>query len=302
MSENTRNFCLFIDGLRLDRHISREELIDGIVSLSQYKRYLRGAASIPNSVLIQIADRLKLSISGLHHVYESKQNSQLNKISNIYTYMKNFKFNDAYSSANKIRDDIFISSYNKLFFDFCLISIQHNLGMVSDIHALEMYSTLIDYPECIENETFNWIEINILMEIVKVSSKMDNFSPSNHMYKIVTSPEFKFLSSGDSLFIPTILSSLSPILGKQQKFEEVLVLAKEGIDYCRKYQTSGALATLFLTEAFALVDLNRIEEAKESSKKALMQIYIEDNVEKFAHFKKIIMKRIDLTEENLKFY
>ena len=144
MSDDTKDFGLFIDGLRLDRNVSREDLIDGIISLSQYKRYLRGATSIPNSILLQLADRLKLSISSLHHIYESKQNTQLRKITNIYTLMKQFCFEDAYKSAMVIRDDVFISSYNKLFFDFCFICIQHNLHMVSDIHALELFPIVLE--------------------------------------------------------------------------------------------------------------------------------------------------------------
>ncbi|AIO19546.1 hypothetical protein KQ51_01670 [Candidatus Izimaplasma bacterium HR1] len=301
MSENTRDFGLFIDGLRLDRNISREDLIDGIISLSQYKRYLRGATSIPNSVLLLLADRLKLSISSLHHVFETKQNKQLQKLTNIYTLIRQLRYQDAYNKAVILRDDVFISTYNKSFFDFCFVCIQHNLQMVSDIHALELYSIMVDYPNCVKNETYNWIEINILMEIVKVSSIMDNYEPSIHMYQIITSSQFKYISSGDSLFIPTVLSTLAPILGRQQKFEEVVNIAKEGIEYCKKYQTSGALATLYLTKSFALKDLSRLDEAKESGKKALMQVYIEDNPAKFSQFKDLLINRLDLTSEDLRF-
>jgi len=46
MENKAREFGLFIDGLRLERNISREDLCDGIMSLSQYKRYLRGDTSI----------------------------------------------------------------------------------------------------------------------------------------------------------------------------------------------------------------------------------------------------------------
>lgn len=294
MSVITNDFGLFIDGLRLDRNISREELIDGIVSLSQYKRYLRGATSIPNVILVQLADRLKLSITGLHNTYEVKQDLQKKKIYDIYTKMRSSLLKEAYASSLKIRSDVFISDYNKLFFDYCYIYIQHHLEMVSDIHALGMYSELVGYPKCIKNETFNWVEINILMEIVRVSALIENYLPSQHMYEIVTSPAFKFISAGHVNFIPTVFSTLTPVLGKQDKNEEVIRLANEGINYCMKHQISSALAALYMSKTIALSKLDRIDEAKESGKRALMQYYIDDNKVNFAYYKKLLEENIEL--------
>lgn len=294
MSEDSRDFGLFIDGLRLDRNMSREELVDGIVSLSQYKRYLRGASSIPNGILIQLADRLKFSITGLYNTYEVKQDMQKKKIINIYSLMRSSKHKEAYGLTQKLRDEVFISDYNKLFFDYCFIYIQHNLEMVSDIHALGMYSDLVDYPNCIENDTFNWVEINILMEIVRVSSLIENYIPSQHMYEIITSPTFKFISAGHIDFIPTVFSTLTPVLGRQNKNEEVLTLANEGIAYCKKHQISSALAALYMSKTIALSSLDRIDDAKASGKRALMQYYLEDNMVNYEYYKKLLANSIEL--------
>ncbi len=294
MSDTTQDFGLFIDGLRLDRNMSREELVDGIVSLSQYKRYLRGATSIPNTILVQLADRLKFSITGLHNMYEVKQDTQKKKIIAIYSHIQASKFKEAYELAQKLRDEVFISDYNKLFFDYCFIYAQHNLEMVSDVHALGMYSELVNYPNCVKNETFNWVEINILMEIVRVSSLIENYLPSQHMYEIITSPTFKFISAGHINFIPSVFSTLTPVLGQQDKNEEVLRLANEGIAYCRKHQISSSLASLYMSKTIALSSLERVDEAKVSGKKALMQYYIDDNKRNYEYYKKLLRESIEL--------
>lgn len=294
MSETTQDFGLFIDGLRLDRNMSREELIDGIVSLSQYKRYLRGATSIPNSILVQLADRLKFSITGLHNMYETKQDMQKKKIMNIYSLMRSKNIEQAYKEAKKLTEEVFISDYNKLFFDYCYIYIQHHLELVSDVHALGMYSSLVDYPNCVNNDTFNWVEINILMEIVRVSALNENYTPSQHMYEIITSPTFKFVSAGHVNFIPTVFSTLTPVLGKQNKNEEVIKLTNEGIAYCKRHQISSGLAVLYMSKTIALSSLDRIEEAKVTGKKALMQFYIEDNMISYDYYKKLLENSIDL--------
>ena len=84
MENESREFGLYIDGLRLERNMSREDLCEGIMSLSQYKRYLRGDTSIPNGKLVMIADRLKFSINDIHFMFRKKHNTEYSyKVSNI---------------------------------------------------------------------------------------------------------------------------------------------------------------------------------------------------------------------------
>jgi len=160
MENDAREFGLFIDGIRLERNMSREDLCDEIMSLSQYKRYLRGDTSIPNGKLVLIAERLRFSINDIHFMFRKKHNDEYNTIIKIYNKIKSNEYNDAYEIAKNYIKSIFVSEYNQLFFDFCLITIQYRLKMVSDIHVLDLYSKLISYPDCANNESFNMVEIS----------------------------------------------------------------------------------------------------------------------------------------------
>lgn len=286
MESEIREFGLFIDGLRLERNISREDLCDGIISLSQYKRYLRGDASIPNNKLVLIADKLKFSISEIHMMYQNKQDKQYKKIIDIFYHIKSGKLTEGYKKANELKSEVFVSSTNLLFFDYCFAALQHGLNMVSDIHVLELYSEMIDYPECAKNESFNWVEINILIQIVLISSKIENYEPVDVMYRILTSDNKKFAFSSNGIYVPAIYSTLAQILGKQNEFNRVIEITGRGISYCLKYETSNALSLLLILNAYALHDLDKIEEAKNSAKKAFMQLYIEDKPEKLNYFQK----------------
>ncbi len=299
MEDNSRDFGLFIDGLRIDRNLSREDLTDEIISLSQYKRYLRGAASIPNSILIQLADRLKFSISDIYLMYRSRSDNQYKKISNIYIKIKENKFKEAMELANRLRDEVILSDYNKLYFDFCYITIQHNLNMVSDIHVLGMYSNLIDYPKCSKNDSFNWVEINTLMSIVTISAKMENYEPSKIMYETMISDKFASSYSGDLNFLPVIYSNLAQILGIQAEYNSVVALTRKGIEYCKRYEISASLSKLFMFNALAYSDLNKMDEAKSSAKKAYMQLYIEGDSALIKHYSDRIEKRFEISIEEL---
>lgn len=285
METDTREFGLFIDGLRLERNMSREDLCENVISLSQYKRYLRGDASIPNNKLVQIADRLKFSISEIHTMYTHRSDKQYNKINDIYNLIQMHKYNEAYKLANDYKNTVIVSEYNKLFFDFCLIIIQHNLNMVSDVHVLEIYSRMINYPFSTSNESFNWVELNILIQIVKISAKIGNYEPSGVLYKLLTTNAISINFNRQANYMPGIYLTLAQILGAQEKFEQVTEITNLGIEFCNKNEVSTALSHLFLINAYANFDINNTTEALESAKKAFMQLHIENKPQKYEQFK-----------------
>ncbi len=299
MGADARDFGLFLDGLRIDRSISRENLCENIISLSQYKRYLRGDASIPNNKLVLLADRLKFSISEIHIMYQKQQDKQYSKIIDIYYLLKQGSLTDAFEKANILKKEVFISNSNELFFNFCYIRIQHSLNIVSDVHVLELYSKMINYPECAKNESYSWIEITIMISIVVISSKIENFEPSNIMYRILTSDNTKFGFSSSGTYVPAIYSSLAQILGKQGKFNEVIEITDKGIEYCLKYESSNVLSLLFILKSYALFDVKQIDEALKSAKRAFMQLYIEDKLDEIEWFKKSFESRFNMKLEDL---
>ncbi|MCK5388242.1 MAG: helix-turn-helix transcriptional regulator [Candidatus Izimaplasma sp.] len=299
MENDAREFGLFIDGLRLERSISREDLCEGIMSLSQYKRYLKGDTSIPNGKLVQIAERLKFSIADVHLLFSKKHNEELNKIYSIYRLIRTNSYKEAYKESQLMKKDVIVSEYNKLFFDFCLIKLQHALKMVSDVHVLQLYSNLIDYPNCANNDSFNIVEISALIEIVTISSNMDNFEPSQIMYRILSSSTFSYSSSGDSTFLPIIYSSLSGILGMQGENEKVIAISQNGIDYCLSHETFGALSHLLFYNSLAYLYLGNRDFALKVMKKAFMQLFLENSPKKFETFKLSFEKEFEMKIDDL---
>ena len=299
MENKAREFGLFIDGLRLERNVSREDLCDGIMSLSQYKRYLKGDTSVPNSKLVQIAERLKFSITDIHLLFRKKHNEELNKIHSIYRLIRINNYKKALEESQLIKNDIIVSEYNKLFLDFCLIKLQHALKMVSDIHVLDLYSKLIDYPSCVDIDSFNIVEISTLIEIVTISSNMGNFEAAEIMYRILSSDTFSYSTSGDPTFLPSIFSSLSSILGMQEQHDKVKTLSQRGIDYCLINETSNALSHLFFYNSLAELNLGNRDKALISMKKSFMQLYLENKPKKFETFQKSFEKEFKMKLDDL---
>lgn len=300
MSEQTKEFGLFIDGLRIDRNLSREDLCDGIISISQYKRYLNGSASIPNNKLIELADRLNFSISEIHSLFQKKHNIQYNQIVEVFTLVKQNDFQSAYEKALIIQKDPIISGTNEMFLNYCLIKCQYHLELASKIQALSKYSDLIGYPECITKLSFNRTELAILIEIVYIAGSMDNYEPVDLLYKVISSENFQYISSDDRSFVPALYYSLAVALNKQEKLNEAVNVTENAISYCVTYETSNAISHLFLANSFAQFDLGNIEKAMIAAQKALMHLYIEGNTLLYDTFAKAIESRFQISIEELK--
>ncbi len=299
MEDNAREFGLFIDGLRIERQLSRESLCEGIMSLSQYKRYLRGDTSIPNNKLLLLADRLKFSISDLHIMYRSRQDTQFKKIGKINKLIRERQYRNALDSINKMKSEVFISDYNKLYFDYCYITVQYNLKLVSDVHVLGMLSNLIDYPDCMKNESFTWLELSILFYIVIISSQMENYEPSERMYEILTSSFFQQTVLEESSLIPLFYSTLSQIMGAQKRYKEVIELTSKGIDYCLRLDIFTGLPRLFLFNSFANYDLDNCDLAIKNAKKAFMILYVENKEDIIEQFRILFENKFDKKLEEL---
>jgi len=299
MNAEARDFGLFIDGLRLERDLSREDLCNNIMSLSQYKRYLRGDTSIPNRKLILIADKLRFSINELHILFSRKYDIDKNKVLHLYKLVHEQKVEEAYKLGRQLGKASFISNYTTQMYDFCMLILQHSLNLVSDIHVLGLYSKLIDYPNCIQKSSFNMIEISTLIQIVNLSAKSGDFEAANFLYDILSNDNFSLSSSDKSSYLPSVYSNLAKILGMQEDFTKVLEITNKGIEYCKLNSRTASLPNLFFYNALAHLVLNQREQALISAKKTFMLIYIESNTEKFETFKNLFEKQFDMELDDL---
>jgi tetratricopeptide (TPR) repeat protein len=275
----SREFALFIDGIRIERGITRVDFIDEIVSLSQYKRYLKGAAPIPNNIVIQLADRLKYNITDLYSIYTRKYSKEDHELKDIYKLIQNYKYQEAYEKLMVINQELLISNYYKDLYDYCLLFVQHRLGKVSDVHVLNLYSQIIDYANFFNKDSFNLVEISAINQIVVISSKMENYEPADRLYQLLTASNFNYAKSDDNSIISLIYYNLGRVIFRQEDYQRTKELCKIGIDFAIKHENSNGLPHLLLLQSLAYKNLGDIESAYETITKCFFQLIILNNSE-----------------------
>jgi len=299
MESMSREFALFIDGIRIERGISRLDLIDGIISLSQYKRYLRGVTAIPNDIILEIASRLKYSITDLYSLYTRKHSKEDTLIREVYNELRIGRFQEAYEKLSNLNPESFVSEYYKTSYDFCMIYVQHSLNRVSDIHVLQMYSELINFPECMNNDSFNFVEISTLTQIIRVSSTINNFDAANKLYAIMSSGKFNYSTQNENSLIPVLYYTIAIVFYKQDEYEKAIELASQGIQSAIKNENTNALPQIYMLDAFAKKNLDNLDEAYLSVKKCFMLLILTENKNAIESFKVSYYKVFDLPLEEL---
>lgn len=299
MDHNSREFALFIDGIRLERGISREDLIEGIISLSQYKRYLRGAAAIPNNVVVQIADRLRYSINDFYSLFTKKHNSEYNQLISIFKLIQSEQYQKALEACYDIKDELIVSSYNKIFYDYCFLYSQYMLGKISAVHTLGIFSDIIDYPVGMEKETFNMVEINILLQIVRISASMGNYEAADFLYTILTNPNLSSNYTGEVTILPIIYYYTARVFRQQDKLRETLELANSGIQAAITYETTNSLPHLYLLASLVQKEMNNELEALACIKKCFLQLIVIDKPVLTESFKSVYQNNFDTPIEEL---
>lgn len=275
MEPNHKEFALFIDGIRIERGLSREDLIEDIISLSQYKRYLRGVTAIPNNVVVQIADRLKYSINDFYTLFTKKHNSEYNDLLEIYSLIKSQKYQEALEECHNMKDELIVSSYNKLFYEYCFLFSQYMLGKISGVHLLNIFSDMVDYPNCFNNETYNMIEMNILTQIVRISSDMGNYEAADNFYETLTNPKFQFYYTGDFVILPIIYYYVARVFRNRGETEKAIKLSLEGVEAAISAETSNTLPHLYLLLSILIKDKD-LDKASYYVKKCFLQLIILD--------------------------
>jgi len=299
METISKEFSLFIDGIRIEKGLSRIDLIDGIVSLSQYKRYLRGVASFPNDVIIKIANRLNYDITDLYSLYSKKYNKEDLILREIYKLIQSFKYKEAELKLNEVNSELLISNYYKTFYDYLSLHTQHKLGRVSDVHVLSLYSNLINYPNCMNSHSFNMVELNVLNQITIVSSTMENYEPANLLYRVFTSGNFSSTITNDSSILPSIYYTVARVNYKQEYFERTIELTNLGIGISLSNDNIKILPYLYYLNARANKNHGDDEAAILSVKKCFLHLISMGNKAVYETFLKLYNQTFETPLEDL---
>lgn len=299
MTKMLNDFGLFVDNLRKSRNISREEFIDGIISIRQYQRYVNGESSLNNEKLFKLVDKLGMNFFNVHKLYFKKTKDEIVKLYEIYDEISKGKLIVGSELLSKVSIDDFNDVYSKSFFKLVELLLLLKSKKLPDSLVIDRLKDLIGYPNCLENKIINFVEYVAYIHISSFSSdKYDDKRILNYLYDKIRNNNI----SSDAIsiqHIPSTYAHISRRLGVIGEYDKSLKIAQNGIDWCIKYESHNALAHLLMYKAISLHSLDRLEEALLPAKKAFSLLFVTGNKTTTSSFTKMFEKNFNMRVSEL---
>lgn len=221
----TNDFAKFIDELRVSRNLSREELVDGIISSRQYYRFISGESSLKYNIILELFERLGVSNSLSHEYYKKTTDGEFQRLQEIYKhlYLDDLKkANDLYQQVEPY--DLILESNSKYYqFITQLLFVKQN--KITYNQAAKEIIKLVDYPDVLSKEILTYLEKNMLVYLTNFLMSNKDYRIASFFYKIVQK-EIEDNSTLDEYSIPFRIIT-SKCLGMIEENSKALTVIKD---------------------------------------------------------------------------
>ena len=246
------SFSQFIEELRIARNLSRDDFLDDIISKRQYQRFLNGESSIKNDVMTKLLTKLEVNSLDIYYqtIINSEQHSRdLRKAHEEYIA---FNYQEAYKILESINIDEVKSTFDVKSYTYLKTVLDIHFKKLPESTGIEKLSDLINYPDILNSQMINYLEINTLLFIsdFMIKNKNDHSIP-NFLYKIFKDEAYIY-NQINPFYRPILYSNLSRALGIVKEYKKSVKIANLGIQLCEKYQILAGLEHLLYYKAVGL--------------------------------------------------
>ena len=234
MLSDIQKTIIHLDNIRIQKKITVLELCEGICGDRQYRKYLSGETNISEKRLMEFVNKLGIGSRDFYYSLYDKDRYDFEEIKTLYLKLeaKNYDgFDEKLKALSKLEG---LNSYNQRFLIF--IQTEYSLGKkeISEAQAIIKFSEISEYPECINKNVFDFVDIISLHLIAQLEYKQGKTGSVDLLLRILRDRDIMYLSSDNESILPSIYSNVSIILGRLGRIDEWISLASEGVKFCLK--------------------------------------------------------------------
>ncbi len=271
MNHIVKDYGRIIDQLRKDRKISRQDLVEDIMSLRNYQRFVAGEVKITNQNLLNIVDRMRMDINIFTSYINENSNNEYSKLIDARKLAVRFKTDEARILLATVDKDNLVLEHHKFIYEATSIIIDRSLdgNDTSDFYA--RIETLINFPEILNYKAINLTEFNLLVLLnAKYYRKRDR-KIIDFLYMNITSKTY-ISHTQDNYGLNLCFTSIAKGLYNMEEYTDCLQICNEGIDMIKNKHYVTGLENLIGYKALSLNKLLQHEKAIETA--TLLYMYL----------------------------
>lgn len=284
------NYAYHLDNIRIAKKMSVAKLCEDICDPRLYRRYRTGEKTLTHLKIIEFCQKLGISPSDFYYTASESDRYELTKINHLYVAIYNRDQETYQKELETIKKTHLISIHNQRYLELCVIRADYLWGKMTGSQAMKELSSLIDYPNCLPNEVFDFIEISALQLIEEIEVKAGIDKALNRIQEILSREEMFYLSSESRQILPSIYANVSLDLAKLKRYEESKRVAEKGIKYYLNHADLQTLTFMHYVVAYAHLMEGKRPLAETDAIKSLMSAILSDRAFDTAMFKRTLTK------------
>lgn len=292
MREEQR-YAIHLNNLRKKYHLTVELFCHGICDARSYRRYLSGERVLPPEMIFQFCDKLHISINEFFYSFLQNDKEEYQSINKLYHLAQRNKIEEFFEEAKKLDPYQFSSEMNQKYYQYCVIHANF-LGKRDTVaHILEQLSNLIDYPACLRNEAYNFVDILCLSLITSIEVQSKETKALTRLKAILNNPKLQYLSSDVTTLMPTIYASVSLYSYRLGDIQSSLDIAIAGIKHANNIHNNSQHYYLHYMASYCYYKLGDKEKADIHALKCLYSTILSEQPHLIEYYQKMLMKDYD---------
>jgi transcriptional regulator with XRE-family HTH domain len=298
----SKELCTYLERVRSARGMSQENFTDDVVSLRQYRRYLKCESDIPFQIIHQLSEKVGIKTDSLLREFEVAKVEETERINKLYNLVANLDHEAFQNLLKDISEEMIIDSNNRMLFRHSVImhSFLTKKTNAADTAARNM--ELINYPKILDQFIVTSIEMLILSSLLDVTDV-------KHQEKIISKlkialDDSSFVISGaNDRILPLVLIRLAKAAGIMKDYNEVIRYCQYAIKRNLEMRSYYLLDYFYYYSALAYFKLEKNEHYEQMIFHCFNVLHLEKNVSKIEKFTKLIEKdfNINLSEFIIKY-
>ncbi|MGS0971698.1 MAG: hypothetical protein ACVCEJ_00420 [Candidatus Izemoplasmataceae bacterium] len=282
----------YIEKIRYGRNISQEQMLNGIISIRQYRRYLYGKVEIPFGVFAQLAMRLNVSPKNLILEFEEEKNKEKRLIIEYYNAVGSYDEKKIDELYHKIDKDNIIDSEQLVFFNSANIIHLYNQGKLSKKEVADTHKDLVGYPKILSNKILTDNEMYLLGTISQYDPEtkqviMEKFETIFHTDELVV--------SGDNIVTYTqVLFWLAKYTGSLKQYNKTIEYSNMGIKYNTQFKSRYLMSYFYYFKSLSHYRIGNQIKYEKALYKTILYLELESSQSRTEHFYETIKKDLNI--------
>lgn len=292
-------YVYHIDELRRTSKIRTTDFCDEVCSDRQYRRYLSGEQIISQKNLHLFCVKLGLSPNDFYTSFYRKDNEETIKVTIIYKQILANENALAEENIINLRKHKFLNIQSKRFYEYCIIRNNEITKKINSMLALDQYKVLGNYPDCLEKNTIDFVDVIIIDRIAHIEHIYNDDKALKFLYKLLFDRSIMYVSSHSSYLLPAIYNGVTKILVLKELYVEAEKIATTGINYCIEITDFHALSNLYYAKSFILFKLGKVNDAFSEAKKCLATAIAKNSEHEIELFTRLLKKDLRINPMDL---